>query len=315
MVSSVAIIALMLSDFMNPAASLPLQQQTTTSYIESGTGELYASFLSSGSVGSIARGASRVPMAQLDLSASCDSDVRVETIALKHIGLGLASDVSSVYLMDGFRRVSRAQSFDQRSKTVELRIPHLVIPRCSAVRLSVLFDFSVDATVASEHGVSLENSTDVQSTANATTLVKGDDSEVVFTTPDKAGSVAVDFLPINKRFGYGRTETVARIRFTADASQDMLLKSMTLMNLGSARDMNLIDFSLETRSGEKLSFPAQRMDGRYIRLHFSPSYILGRGRTVVFLLKAKINASQSRTIDFTLVEKSDLEAAAYRQRH
>ena len=313
MIASAAVIAYMLTDFYRSPV-LPVQQETTTSYIESGVGDLHASFIRSGSVGSIARGATRVPMAELDLSASCDSDVRIESVRLKHAGLGLTSDISSVYIVDGFRRVSRAQSFNQSSKTVDVRLPHFVIPRCGAVRLSVFFDFAIDATVASEHGVTLQASTDIKSTAKGTTLVQGDDGEVVFTTPDKAGNVSVDLLPINRYFRYGRTETVARIRFTADSSQDMLLKSITLTNLGSARDMNLINFSLEKNTGEQLSFPAQHLDGRRITIDFSPSYILERGRTVVLLLKAQINASNNRKIDFVLEEDSDVEASVYRQR-
>lgn len=313
MITSLAVIGYMLSDFYRTPV-LPVQQETTTSYVETGIGDLHASFIANGSLGSIARGASRVPMAELDLSASCDSDIRVESITLKHSGLGLTSDISAVYLVDGFRRISRAQSFDQSSQSVTLRIPRLVIPQCSAVRLSVLFDYATDATVASEHSVKLEASTDIQSTAKSTNVVQGDDGEVVFTTPDKAGRVSVDLLPIRRYFPYGRTETVARIRFTADSTQDMLLKSITLTNRGSARDMNLINFSLEKNTGEQLSFPAQHMDGKFITLDFSPSYILERGRTVVLLVKAQINASYSRKIDFVLEEDSDVEASVYRQR-
>lgn len=313
MISSAVVIAYMLSDFYRTTV-LPVQQETTTSYVESGVGDLHASFIPNGSVGSIARGASRVPMAELNLSASCESGIRIESVTLKHVGLGLTSDISSVYVVDGFRRVSRAQAFDRTSQSVTLRVPQLVIPRCSAVRLSVLYDFTADATVASEHGIKLEASTDIQSTAKTITLVQGDDGEVVFTTPDKAGSVRVDLLPIRSYFRYGRIETVARLQFTGDSSQDMLLKGITLTNRGSARDMNLINFSLEKNTGEKLSFPAQHMDGKLARITFSPSYILERGRTVVFLLKAQINASQSRKIDFELEEDSDVEASVYRQR-
>lgn len=312
MIASAAVIALFLSDFLHPAA-LPAAPEVTT-YTQDGNGELLVSVSSSGIFGSIARGASHIELARLNLSASCDTDIRIESIRVKHVGLGAVSDINSVYLADGFRRISRARSFDQNDRIADLRTPNLVIPKCGAVRVSVLADFSKDAEVASEHGVVIQDAGAVQSTAKSVTLTQGSATEKVTATPDRIGNVTVTFLPVNTRFRYGRIETVARIQFTADPNNDFLLKKIMLTNKGGARDMNLINLRLETRAGQVLTAPVQRMQGEHAIFEFDPTYILERGSTVVFLLTAQINASQSKKIDFTLEESSDLETTLYRPR-
>lgn len=312
MIVSAATVALLLSDFLSPEVK-PAAPEPRTEYADSGNGELLVTVDSGGVFGSIPQGASRVELARLNLSATCDHDVKIESIGVKHIGLGVSSDITSIYLADGFRRVSRARGFDTRSRIADLRVPSLVIPKCGAVRLSVLADFSRDAAAAGEHGVTVLSPADIRSTAKTVTL-STDEAATVTSTPDRAGNVTVTFLPVNQRLRYGRIETVARIQFTADRENDFLLKKITLKNEGNARDMDLINFRLETRSGEALSPVAQRMRGSFVALEFDPTYVLERGRTMVFLLKAEIRGSQSKKVNFTLEEPSDLETVLYRPR-
>lgn len=292
------------------AESTALENETVSTV--SGNGELQVSVESAPLLGSMPRGATRVEMAVLNMSASCDSDVTVTGVTVTHVGLGNVSDITAVYLNDGFRRISRAQTFDSRSRTAELRVTALVIPKCSAVRVKVLFDISRDATVASEHGASIQHASAITSTAKATTLLRSDTTQRTFTAAKDAGAVTVNFLPIKGPLRYARRETVARLQLTADPKNDHVLRSVTFKNLGDARDMNLINFTLETRRGEVLSPVAQRMRGLTVKLDLDPTYILERGRTVVFLLKAQINASQSKKIQFTIEEPSDLDSILYR---
>lgn len=290
--------------------STVLENETVST--ATGKGELQVSVESAPLLGSIPKGATRVEMAVLNISASCESDVTVTGVTVTHFGLGNVSDITAVYLNDGFRRISRAQTFDSRSRKAGLRVTALVVPKCSAVRVKVLFDISRDATVASEHGASIQHASAITSTAKATTLLVTDKTQRTFTTARDAGAVTVNFLPIKGPLRYARYETVARLQVTADPKNDHLLRSVTFKNLGDARDMNLINFTLETRRGEVLSPVAQRMRGLTVTLDFEPTYILERGRTVVFLLKAQINASQSKRIEFTIEEPSDIDSILYR---
>jgi hypothetical protein len=87
-----------------------------------------------------------------------------------------------------------------------------------------------------------------------------------------------------------------------------LLKKITLTNNGSARDMNLVQFSLEKSGGLNLIAPAMRMHGRAVTLEFDPSFLLERGKTVVLNLVAEVRGSHADTVQFMLEEPSDMVA-------
>jgi hypothetical protein len=57
------------------------------------------------------------------------------------------------------------------------------------------------------------------------------------------------------------------------------------------------------------------MKGKQVTLEFQPTYILNSSQTVVLLLKAQINGSITRKINFILEEESDLDASPYRSRN
>jgi hypothetical protein len=97
------------------------------------------------------------------------------------------------------------------------------------------------------------------------------------------------------------------MQFTTDNQSAQLIKKITLKNRGDARDMNLINFTIETPSGKVLSRLQQRMDAKNVTLEFSPSYILPRSTTVVLVLKAEVK-SNNKKVDFYLEEPADLDA-------
>lgn len=310
-VLSTIIVAAMLLDFMRPLHTAP-PVVSDTAYADSGSGDLQVSIQSAPLLGSTPRGARRIEMAVLNFSASCEADIRIEGATLKHTGLGNVSDISGVYLSEGFRRISRSRTFDRHSQKADLRLPSFTVKKCEAARVSVLMDIASDATVASEHGMTIEDAVSITSSAKSTTLLYADTTERVIASPKRAGSVTVNLLPISGPLRFGRIETVARIQLTADTKNDHLLRSITFTNLGDARDMNLINFVLETRQGDVLTPVTQRMRGLRATLTVDQTYVLMRGTTVVFLLKAQINGSQSKKVQFTIEEPSDVYSTPYR---
>ncbi len=311
-IAAATLVAFTIFDVM-PQIPVPFSVPVST-YATTGTGELLVTVNSGGASGSIPRGATRVELAVLNLSASCDADIKVTSIDVQHSGLGNTTDIQSVYLSDGTRRISRAASFDSHSRIATLRLKNSVIPKCSAVRYSVLVDMSPTATVGSEHGVIIPNSSSVLSSAKTTTLQTEDVTEKVVPVAFNAGKITVNFLPIHNSLRYGFTETVARIQLTVDNAGPQLLKKITLTNTEQAHDMDLINFQLQTQSGTVISVPAQHMKADKVTLEISPSFRLERGQTIVLLLKAEIHGSYSRKINFTLQERGDLYATPARTR-
>lgn len=280
-----------------------------------GVGTLTVSSSEAPVIGSVPQGASRVHMMTLNLSASCDADIAVSQIDVRHVGLGAVSDITGLYLMSDTTRISRSVAFDH-SGDASLRLRSFTLPKCGAVRVKLLADFSRDANVASEHGVEITSSAGVISTAKEV-IVEHAASDMTFATSrTNGGELTVKFLSAASRLvRYGRTETVARLQLSADAKSGHILRSITLTNDATARDMDLINLSLQTTSGKTLTVVAQRMKGKQVTLEFQPTYILNSSQTVVLLLKAQINGSITRKINFILEEESDLDASPYRSRN
>ncbi len=305
--------SLLLSTGMFFTVAIPTVSAATIT--TGGVGTLTVSSSEAPIIGSVPQGASRVHVMTLNLSASCDADIAISQIDVRHVGLGAVSDIIGLYLMSDTTRISRSVAFDH-SGDASLRLRSFTLPKCGAARVKLLADFSRDANVASEHGVEITSSAGVVSTAKEV-IVEHAASDMTFATSrTNGGELTVKFLSAASRLvRYGRTETVARLQLSADAKSGHILRSITLTNDASARDMDLINLSLQTTSGKILTVVAQRMKGKQVTLEFQPTYILNSSQTVVLLLKAQINGSITRKINFILEEESDLDASPYRSRN
>lgn len=307
------IVALMLLDVLAP---MPKPEPPTIEAVFSveGYGELSVIAASAPTLGSVPKGAQRVPFLTLHLSASCEKDITLDTLTVKHVGLGLSHDIASVYAVQSFRRITRATHFDARSGEAVLRFRGLVVPKCGAAEVEIVGDMSADSASASEHALEIPSPRSIVSSAKKTNLSTGDASERVIASPMQSGTITVRFLRISGRPSYGRIETVARLQLKADNAHSHLLKRITLTNRGTARDMDLQWLSIETLSGKKITTSSPRMKGSVVTLEFNPTHELGASETIVLNLKAEIRGSQTRTIDFHLEEESDLVALPYRGR-
>ncbi len=305
------LIAASIFDFF-PASIIPVQALPQSSLSSSGKGELSVQLEDASPVGSVPKGATNIPMGVLNLSASCDADITLQGIDIRHIGMGKSSDISTIYVSTDSRRVSRAQRFDRSSSMASLAFRGLTIKRCDAVRLTVFVGISSTADPAGEHGIEIRSPFDVHSSAQKTTLLDPDASRRVVTSPVSDGVITVHFLPTYSQLLYGREGTLARIQLSADNRGGHILKTITLKNEGDARNFDFTQLRLETRSGTVLTNVATGLNGQNLTLRFTPSYILHRSDSVVFLLKGLVHASWRRTIDFTLEEDGDLVASPYR---
>ena len=312
-IASAALVSFMLLDLVQPSL-LPAAPEQQTTHSATGKGELSVVVSPPAPVGSVPKGAQRVQYLTLSLSASCDAPIVMDSLEIRHTGLGRASDIASVYAYDLSRRFSRGTHFSAGSSRATLRFRAFTVPKCGAVEIQVMGDMSTDSVVGSEHGMEVTSVDNILSSAKTTTLTVGDDTEKVVAMPTRDGTITVRFLPVHSSLSYGRRETVARIQLTADRTNAHLLKHIMLTNTGDARDMDLQYMSLETLAGSGLTAPSTRMHGYTAVFDFDPTYVIHAGQTIVLNLKAEIHASQGKAVDFTLEEPSDLVAMPYRDR-
>ncbi len=295
-----------------PFQSTPLASDTHD--FGKGTGSLSLIVRPVSDESSAPLGATRIPMLDIYAWASCEADVKIEELGLLHVGAGKPADLSGVYLADDGRRLSRVVTFNANGEAW-VRPQALMIKKCDAVKLGVFADISPSASPTGEHGISLALADRVISSAKIVSVTRSDERSVITTAARQSGVITAHFLPLQGGYlRYGRRETVARLQLSADGKANHLLKKITLTNLENARDMQLVDFIIETRDGKTLTRVAQRMQGKKVTLTFDPTYILRRNQTVMLLVKAEMRASANTKARFTLEEEADLEAKEYQGR-
>lgn len=272
---------------------------------------------------SVPRGAQRVPLLTISLSASCAGVATVSGIRVTHRGMGDQSEISAVYAMARGKRISRGRQFSSSDGQLLLPLrPALVIPACQTTDVTIAADFSAEALAASEHTLLLLRPGDIEAGSASVRILSPDTASatgdrdrrgsVIQTAGSAQGSVAVNFLPLLTRIRYGDGRTVARMTLSA-SDFDQFVSAMTLTNDGSARDHDLQNLTLVTQRGVVLArTPA--LDGELVPFTLDPPFLLPRGETMRLDVRADVRASIRRTVGLSLEEPSDLTATRARIR-
>jgi hypothetical protein len=260
----------------------------------------------------VPQGASRVPLLTVRLQAPCGRDIPVTALTIKHGGLGATSDFLRIYAMEGSDRKSAAQPLPSRGD-LRLRLRNVTVPACGMTTLALLGDLSTTAQASGEHvftvtgAATATGSVTVTTTANAASLLR---------VAPKANqpSVTIEFKPILTSVYYGDARIVSRFLIKGGKTTDQVVQSITFTNDGSARDTDLRNLYVETSSRSRLTDIVPQLDGKMLRVTFSPPLSLSRNEEKMLQLRADVRASYTRTIDFTIDEPSDVEATEARGR-
>jgi hypothetical protein len=252
---------------------------------------------------SVPQGAQRVNLGMYTFTAPCESSVSIDTVVLKHSGLGDTADIERVYLAEGIRRISPARTFSGKDKTAELRLRGLTIAKCTTRTFSVLADFAADAQSGGEHRIDIER---VETGSGTVTVAKGSAGNRAQTVPASAGTVSVEYRDLHAPVRYGNSRTILRFMLSAEG-EDQQISAITLTNEGSARNTDLQ--RLRLFDGDTLLAPAvKNLDNDIVRFELDPPLKLGRNAEKLLTVKADIRAGRRRTIQLTVDEPSDIEA-------
>lgn len=261
------------------------------------------------SIKGIPRGAMRVRMLPLRFRASCDGDVNVKYMRVKHVSLGDSADIKRVYVMNGDNRITRGAVFSSDDQTALLRLKDVSIPACKTIQLDVTVDFRHGATVGGRFSLSVEGPEDIVTTAddlNASFPLRSREP-APSVTPEPVGTVSVEFLPVGGAINAVRDELLAKFTVEAQGNTHQILHSITLTNKGGAKDDDLRNMYLTHSRGRALTPVVKQLDGDKVTLRFSRPYFLRKGQKVLFRLRGSAY-STVKTISFGLEEPSDLYA-------
>jgi hypothetical protein len=250
--------------------------------------------------GSVPLGAQRIPVSALHLQASCTGDVHISSLTVKHAGLGNASDILRVYVMQDGKRISRALSVSAKN-SVMLRI-NTTVAACKTSDVGLFMDLSKTAEAGSEHRFDVLS---LQADGSVV-LQKGTSAPPLRVTPSSPEpSLQVDFRPVLTDVSYGDGRILARVLLTGTQADQRIL-SITFTNDGSAAKSDLQNLYLETADRTRLSKPVPQMDGKTVHIDLVPPLILGRGESKLLYLRGDVRASRTHTIEWTIDLPSDI---------
>ncbi len=300
------IIAYYLQQFSQPI-SLPHRTDQSPRHIQSvhPRGRLTVEADAAGSV-SVPPGAQRVEMLRLILTADCSGDVNINTISVQRRGLGANSDIMSVYVVQRGRRITRARSIARKDGSVDLNVRRFRIPACQVEEVTILADFSPDASLAGEHRFALRAIEAAGSTVRINQRIAAR-ATARRTSGRAVGQIAVEYLRLTRRVRFGARQIVSRFTLQADSRDNHLVRAITFTNNGSASEADLQNLYIGFRN-RRISTLIPQMRGDTVRIEFDPPFFLKKNHKLKFSLRADVRASRSHTIQFVVEEPADVEA-------
>lgn len=284
-------------------------------------GPLIEVFQQLGTTASIPRGAQRVPFLTVTFTANCADDFLVRSIAVTHKGRGDRRELLRVYAFDGSRRLSSAVSINAGDGSAVLRFRDFILGACMSKRIEIFADISPDAEAGGEHRLVLADEDHIRAetvTDGAPARIKLDerlsDAPLRIAGGEGEGTLHVEYLKLPQTLSYGRNQTLARFKLTADDVADHAISAITLTNEGSARGNHLQRLRLETQTRAVVSDVKAELEDDRVRLALDPPLILENNQSVILFLRADIYASRRRTVSFRIKEPADIEANVLRIR-
>lgn len=260
---------------------------------------------------SVPPGSQRIAMMQLHLSADCAADVPVYSVNVQRRGLGLNTDIESLFVIHRGVRISAERPIANRDGSVSLRLQNFKIPACNEEDLIIAVNFATDASPIGQHRLEL-TSIDAGN-ASVRIAKRAGTMPIVSTSGNPIGQISVEYLRVYAPVHYGSRQQIARFTLEADRVDDHEVQSITFTNKGSARDADLRNIYVEFRN-RKISSSVKKLSDNKAVLLFDPPLVLKKGQKLSFGLRADVRASRSRTLQLLVEEPSDVVSTILRGR-
>ena len=168
-------------------------------------------------IGTVARGAQRIPLLELSLEASCTEPVALGAVTVVHGGQGHRSDILRIYALEEGKRVSLTTAFGS-DNTATVRFRSFAIPACRTRTLTFAVDMSPDATALASHQFTIELLSDIATSATVSGNLRASSS--LSLAPKKYGVISVTYLDLPRTLSFGKQRIVSRFRLQADSADD-----------------------------------------------------------------------------------------------
>ncbi len=305
---------LAVSDLMTADGEVFSDSSTFTGYtsLVKGEGVLEASVAAGNPVGdTIPQGAVGVVLLSIDLTASCDDSVVLESFTLLHEGFGAVGDIGGVYTAIDGARVSRKRTIDSEDQTSDLRLSSpLTINACDTVTVDLVADFSSSATTAAEHNFVVELPSDLISNAKEVAgnfPLRGNTFRMAAVD---SGIVSVAYRTVSPdEVEVGdKAVVIGKFELSTDSVEDQTFYSMTLEQNSSASDADFTNIAVRRTDGTVLTNTVQQTVGDFVTLVFDPPFTVLEGDKITLEIIADILGGAGDSIIMHFEESSDIFA-------
>lgn len=247
---------------------------------------------------SVPKGASGVTFLKFNVTGSGT----LTSLTFKRSGLGATTDLGSVYLYEGSKRLTTGKSLN--STTHEVNFPNLNLAVSGSKALSLVADVSSSANSNTSHAFELVSAI---GSPNPSGSLKGN----AMTVANQAvGTITVDdaAAPSNPNVGQ-MGALLAEVKLTAGATEDLKVTRLALTEGGSIANSNLSNFVLKF-ADQTVATAASVGDRDLVSLQFSSPYLIEKGQEKTFRLYGDIGGSarSSETVVFYMDSASDVYA-------
>ncbi|MCX6792746.1 MAG: hypothetical protein NTY12_01855 [Candidatus Falkowbacteria bacterium] len=247
----------------------------------------------------VTKGATRVTYTKFNVTAANDGDVRLDTVVITRGGVGSAADFDNVYLYDGMTRLTTGRSVNSSTNQATFSNVNYTVTKGTTKTLSIVADVNASATTGNDNfsislasaiaanGATVSGSFPVAGNTMSITNVSGGAITIAKTgslSSPKAGELQAQ---------------VAAFTLQASSTEDLMIKNLTLYQVGNIQNGNMTNFNLK-QAGTTLATAASMNSNGTIVLNFSTPYALNKGITKTFEVYADV-ASAARSGDTSII--------------
>jgi len=282
-----------------------------TSFVQ-GDGVLELSLSAASPVGdTVPRGAVGVVMLSVDVTASCDDSVTVESMTVLHEGFGASGDINGVYAAINGARVTRKRTIDAEDQTADLRFASpLVLDPCETVTVDIVADLTSSASASGEHNMVVELPSDVFGNAKEVTgnfPVRGNTFRTAAVT---SGTVSLTYRTVSPdEVEVGdKGIVIGKWEVAVDSTEDQTFYSMTIEQNSSASDGDFSNLAVRRTDGTILTNTVAQTVGDFVTLVFDPPFTVLEGDKVTLEVISDVVGGAGDSIIMHFEESSDLFA-------
>ena len=247
-------------------------------------------------------GSSSNKLLKINLTASADGEVILDSLAIHRFGVGAAADWSNLYLYEGNTRLTSGRSINSTTHVGEFNNLNKTIASSATLALTLVGDVAALAVAGDEHGFELVAATAVgtAATVNGTFPIKGNTFTIGAAT-GAAVTIMPGTNPANPIVGAVGAD-VATFRISATGA-DVELQQITLTQIGTISNSDLTGLEL---TGSGVIATAASLVGDKLVLELTSPYAITNGQTKTFTVSSTCGGRSGRTISFYLEYTTDL---------